>query len=857
MPATFRRPFPHTTELTGYRRQRLDDQRPHPHGHYRSERDFYRVAASHQGFCGGYWTGEAVDRHDLVRLEPSQLQQNGLGLCLGDQIGVLYEGRWVAGFVGVIGDPFDAWSTMLSASTEVLEVNGEVLKVTGPPISSDLSPLVPSPSIRERTYGPDADGTYSNWKQFSYPPPDAPFIDITVSVADGQGMTGDRLELREFLADPRKWRDNFCCSFYVVRLYQPEWDTFLREIDGATVVINRETKEVLRRLSTSPSQQEAFLQRMPVQRRYPEESVGRNCGRSGRRDGLYGSRSQREPSRNRWSASRMPSDGSCRQEAPRFTFSGGTFRGCPVGPNYKPASKSQKPVVELKSASKSETAVPSKPMVELKSAVKSKPDVELKSTVKPAPVIRLQAHRLLRLANRRLAALDAARAVDRSFDRGYADLNRSCAALNAQLDRLESGESVSDADLSQSILVLSTSLSKSQSAVQSMSAAKSETVVKSEPTVVSKPVAKSKPAVVSTPAVTPKPAVKLPCDPPALRLARPPTELLSPVRSQSEVASVSLVAPPPVVELPPRPASAPNRQDAIGFAEGWTSRTSRARREPSPTSDDPHSSAVADCVKKYVKVQPRPQHRARPRRLRASSHASKKDGDQFHAARQTSLPVGTTARRQFDGRSLDRRDERCRGKSGRPPSTRPPSATFMASDDEVFFRDDGLAYRWGALSMDPKLVDSFSHSSLTLVADPLVESEVTPVSVPTTPRVRKPLTITKPPLDTSTTATQVVPAPISADVTGDVPPPPTDLGHHSPEGVGDVEDRVPEGAVGSTVDPSVVASTKAAVAISSRRASTAPAIVSEGARAEQGPIGGAVSPGDAIRRLFHGNLPWK
>ncbi|EJK64047.1 hypothetical protein THAOC_15259 [Thalassiosira oceanica] len=241
----------------------------------------------------------------------------------------------------------------------------------------------------------------------------------------------------------------------------------------------------------------------------------------------------------------------------------------------------------------------------------------------------------------------------------------------------------------------------------------------------------------------------------------------------------------------------------------------------------------------------------------ATSHASKKDGDQFHAARQTSLPVGTTARRQFDGRSLDRRDERCRGKSGRSPTTRPPSATFMASDDEVFFRDDGLAYRWGALSMDPKLVDSFSHSSLTLVADPLVESEVTPVSVPTTPRVRKPLTITTPPSVTSATATPVVPAPISADDTGDVPPPPTDLGHHSPEGVGGVEVRVPEGAVSSTVDPSAVASTKAAVDISSRRASAAPAIVSEGARAEQGPIGGAVSPGDAIRRLFHGNLPWK
>ncbi|EJK75052.1 hypothetical protein THAOC_03235 [Thalassiosira oceanica] len=815
MPATFRRPFPHTTELTGYRRQRLDDQRPHPHGHYRSERDFYRVAASHQGFCGGYWTGEAVDRHDLVRLEPSQLQQNGLGLCLGDQIGVLYEGRWVAGFVGVIGDPFDAWSTMLSASTEVLEVNGEVLKVTGPPISSDLSPLVPSPSIRERTYGPDADGTYSNWKQFSYPPPDAPFIDITVSVADGQGMTGDRLELREFLADPRKWRDNFCCSFYVVRLYQPEWDTFLREIDGATVVINRETKEVLRRLSTSPSQQEAFLQRMPVQRRYPEESVGRNYGRSGHRDGLYGSRSQREPSRNRWSASRMPSDGSCRQEAPRFTFSGGTFRGCPVGPNYKPASKSQKPVVELKSASKSETAVESEPMVELKPVVKSKPAVVSEPVVESKPAV---------ASTPALASKPVVK-------------SKPAVAPTSVVNPKSA-----DGPVSSFLKFVQSLADPTPAAAVPKPAVKSPSVVQSTP------------AVKSKSAVSPKPA--------ALR---------SPVQSKSNIDSTSLVAPTPVVELPPRPAAAPDQQDAIGFAEGWTSRTSRARREPSPTSDNLHSLAVAECVKKYVKVQPRHKPRPRPRRLRATSHASKKDGDQFHAARQTSLPVGTTARRQFDGRSLDRRDERCRGKSGRPPTTRPPSATFMASDDEVFFNaDDGQAYCWGALSMDPKLVDSFLHSSLTLVADPVVESVVTPVSVPTTPRVRKPLSITKPSSVTSPTATPVVPAPVSADDIGDVQPPSSELVIHSSEGVDAVaaqvvpapervatENRVPEGAVDSTVDPTSAASTKAAVTTSSRRASKAPAIVSEGACADQGTM--AVNPRAAISRFFIESLrlpPW-
>ncbi|EJK45150.1 hypothetical protein THAOC_36250 [Thalassiosira oceanica] len=229
----------------------------------------------------------------------------------------------------------------------------------------------------------------------------------------------------------------------------------------------------------------------------------------------YESRSQREPSRNRWSASRMPSDDSshrsCRQESPRFAFSGGTFRGCPVGPNYKPASKSQKP------------------MVELKSAVKSTPDVELKSTVESKPVVKSK------------PAVKSKRAV----------VSKPAVKSKSVVNPKSADGPVS-------------SLMKF---VQSLA----------DP--VPKPAVKSPSTVKSKPAVTPKPTVELPCDPPALRLADPPTELHSPVRSQSDVASEFLVAPPPVVELPPRlprPASAPNRHDAIGFAEGWTSRTSRA-----------------------------------------------------------------------------------------------------------------------------------------------------------------------------------------------------------------------------------------------------------------------------------------
>ena len=68
------------------------------------------------------------------------------------------------------------------------------------------------------------------------------------------------------------------------------------------------------------------------------------------------------------------------------------------------------------------------------------------------------------------------------------------------------------------------------------------------------------------------------------------------------------------------------------------------------------------------------------------------------------------------------------------------------------------------------------------------------------------------------------------------------------------DDQVPEGADG-TSSLVVVASTKAVVDIGSNQASGTPTIVPEGARAEQGPVQDAVTPGDAIRRLFGGSLP--
>lgn len=244
---------------------------------------------------------------------------------------------------------------------------------------------------------------------------------------------------------------------------------------------------------------------------------------------------------------------------------------------------------------------------------------------------------------------------------------------------------------------------------------------------------------------------------PVSRRASEPT-----VTPTSDFDFTSAVEPKPAAALKPvdklrsRVATAPDHHDATGFAEGWTRRKSCVqtltgseptivlppRHESPPTSEDSHRLAVADCVAKYVKV-PVKSRRTRRRRLRRPVYASSKDGDKFNDARQTSLQAGTTARRQYDGRSLDRRDNRCRGKSGRPPDPRLPSDTSAASTDELFY--NGID-RWGTLSTDP-----------------------------------------------------VVPAPAAADDIGDidkvqiddVQPPPSVLGDSSPEGVGELV--VPEG----------------------------------------------------------------
>lgn len=99
--------------VPGSRRSRLDCLCPRINGQFRLEAQFYQYARSFGSFHGAYWTGELVDHRYLGPFSGSQLQQDGLGLCHGDQIAVLYWGHRTAGFVGIIGDPHHVWPTML------------------------------------------------------------------------------------------------------------------------------------------------------------------------------------------------------------------------------------------------------------------------------------------------------------------------------------------------------------------------------------------------------------------------------------------------------------------------------------------------------------------------------------------------------------------------------------------------------------------------------------------------------------------------------------------------------------------------------------------------------------------------
>ena len=675
----------------------------------------YEDAAAHGSYVGGYWTGQAVDHHDLVGFDPAQFRKEGLGLYNGDQIAVLFYGRWVAAFVGIIGDPHHAWARMLMSPDVDFEMDG---KLTDLPRTPEIRRHIPS-SVKSIQVVDRRD-----WKFTCYPPPNEPFIDVTVIVREGRGITGTLIDERELLNDPRNWRENFCCSYEVVRVYQSQWSTHLREIDGATIVINRESKGVLRRLSTSPSQQDAFLRRMPQQRQCLEGSFDREFGRRGPRRawsrdsrgaslrrgssnrGRYGfddqsdwprpEQAQREPGRDRRDFSQDHSHYSRHQQTSGTpSMIHGTFRGHPVtlpGPSSKTPLMSS---LECKSYLDVEPAAPAKPEI-------TRADT-LKPSVEPAPGS-TKKHTLTLTDKFGVEIIIGGPKSSLKYKPGVGYV------VKLEITRADTLKS----------------------------AAEPKALFKLEPAV--EPVSRRAPEPTVTPtsdfdftsAVEPKPAAAL----------------------------------KPADKLRSRVATAPAHHDATGFAEGWTRRKSciqtstgseptvvlPPRHESPPTSEDSHRLAVAECVAKYVKV-PVKSRRKRSRRLRRPAHASSKDGEKFNDARQTSLQAGTAARRQYDGRSLNRRDNRCRGKSGRPPDPRLPSDTSAASTDELFY--NGID-RWGTLSTDP-----------------------------------------------------VVPAPATVDDIGDidkvqiddVQPPPSELGDSSPEGVGELvfpegvgELTFPEGA---------------------------------------------------------------
>ncbi|EJK63408.1 hypothetical protein THAOC_15930 [Thalassiosira oceanica] len=235
----FRQQCPRST-VPGFCRMRLDSQRPRIDGHFRSEAQLHQHAKSFGSHPGGYWIGEAVDHRDLERFPRPLLKEDRLGLYHGDQVAVLFRGCWTAGFVGITGDPHNAWPTMFSAP--------------------------------ERVYD-------EQWNETLIPQPDEPFIDVTFQVADGLGSTwspqGQRLP--KLVTDPRRSREYFCCSYKVARVYQSQWRYYLAQIDGATVIKNRESNEVLHRLLSTPSRVEDFIHEMQHPQRHPEETFDGRC----------------------------------------------------------------------------------------------------------------------------------------------------------------------------------------------------------------------------------------------------------------------------------------------------------------------------------------------------------------------------------------------------------------------------------------------------------------------------------------------------------------------------------------------------------------------------------------------------
>ena len=381
-------------------------------------------AEAHGSHVGGYWTYEKVDHRDCRSFDRSQLQKENLGLCEGDQIAVLFEGHWTAGFVGIIGDPHNPWPTMLSAPDVDFEVDG-ILQADlpqDPTIRQHIPSSVHSLQVVTRKVVVDqvqhvwpfvVDQVQHDWTFTCYPPPNEPFIDITVKVVEGQGIRGTRLDECEFINDPRNWRDNFCCSYEVVRVFQSDWGADLREIDGATIAINRESNKVLRRLSASPEQQDAFLHNMQRPQRYQEEHFDERSfnhrspprargqrasrGASTRSEGFHRGRyafsapsnqehwPRDQPVREKPFHGQWTDSGSPRRDGARSSRGSSGIDGLAWRNAWRPVAATAKPAPASASASK--TVVDSKSMAKPASASSYKSAADSKSIAKLASAL--------------------------------------------------------------------------------------------------------------------------------------------------------------------------------------------------------------------------------------------------------------------------------------------------------------------------------------------------------------------------------------------------------------------------------------------------------------------------------------
>ena len=779
----------------------------------------YSHAAARGSHVGGHWTYEQVDHLDLRSFERSQLQQEGLGLCDGDQIAVLFCGRWTAGFVGIIGDPYDRWPTILSSPLYWIETPDGKWSAKVP---LELRKQIPL-TVQTRHVVEDPHG---KWKLICLPRPDLPFIDVTIKVAEGQGIQGIRQ--RELIQGSRNWRENFCCSYIVKRVYQDQWASNLMEIDGATIVINRESNKVLRRLSTSPEQQDAFLQGMQRPQRYqgghfgersynhrsPPRARGQHASRgaSTRSEGFHRGRYafsapsnqehwprdqpvREKPFHGQWTDSGSPRrDGACSSRG-SSGIDGLAWRNA-----WRPVAATAKPTPAPALSSK--TVVGSKSMAKPASASSYKTAADSKSIAKPASA---------------------------SSSKTSAS-SKSIAKLASALSVKTAAGSKSMAQLASALSSKTAASSKSMAKPASASSSKTAVSPKSIPTMI-------------TPTMINNYILRLSCTKLSENVLDDLTRRLNSTEISPKAFQDALDA---LTDLKRQFSSFELSPDAYQEAlvalldhESLAKLKLTVKPDVKPKSDlnvkpesapiDSFGAEVAECTRKYgvPKIQPR-----RPKGSRNTRRPTRPEvGDAFKTSRSVQHEVNPAAKRRLT--SLDRRESRRCLRLGLTPAGRRPSVTFSPANEGIYF-DGEQAHLAGTISLPPDLVDPFLiNPSLTFHPPPALVN--VPARVLPAPRVREPLPIAPPPLVDSSGDTED---------TGAVQPPAMEFAVHSPEGVSKAaatgvvseeqapedpaEDLVPEGAIDSYVEPTVSASTKPTVSIDSRRALGANVVIPEG-----------------------------